>query len=237
MKGLRAGLRRFWIAVGFLTILPTPRLGPLEPGEFRRASAYYPLVGYLMGAVLYAAFILTGNLPPSLRAGLVLALWLALSGMLHFDGLLDAADAVFSARSASERRAVLADVHLGSFAFAVGFIFLLLKWQALVLLPTPLPLLAVLPLARFAVFLPMRIFPVIGRGLAREINGGPVWPALLAVLPVVLIWPLMTFGVLAWTLLISSFASRRLGGGLNGDIYGAIIETAELVGLLLVVLT
>lgn len=45
--------------------------------------------------------------------------------------------------------------------------------------------------------------------------------------------PWVALGVLLAMLGVARFAAARLGGGLSGDVYGAMVEIGETVGLLL----
>ncbi|RIH87591.1 Adenosylcobinamide-GDP ribazoletransferase [Meiothermus luteus] len=226
-------MRPFWLAVGFLTTFPTPPLGQVRPEEMRAATAFYPAAGYLIGAVLALVAWLTAGLPEGLRGGILLAAWLAATGMLHLDGLLDAADALLSSKPPAERLRLLADVHIGSFAFGVGFVVLLLKWQALATGPSPWLLLALPAVARFAVLLPMSLFPAAkAEGLGARSRQGR-WPlALLLALPALLAFPWVALATVVGMLLLARWAAGRLGGGLSGDVYGALVELGELLGLL-----
>ncbi|MCS7057729.1 MAG: adenosylcobinamide-GDP ribazoletransferase [Meiothermus sp.] len=226
-------MRPFWLAVGFLTTFPTPPLGQVRPEEMRAATAFYPAAGYLIGAALALAAWLTAGLPEGLRGGILLAVWLASTGMLHLDGLLDTADALLASKPPAERLRLLADVHVGSFAFGVGFVVLLLKWQALAAGPSFALLLALPAIVRFAVLLPMNLFPAAkADGLGARSRGG--WPflAFLLALPALLALPWVALAVLLGLLLLAYWAARRLGGGLTGDVYGALVELGELLGLL-----
>ena len=40
--------------------------------------------------------------------------------------------------------------------------------------------------------------------------------------------------IFCFTTLLGGWAARRLGGGLNGDVYGAICELSELICLLFI---
>lgn len=224
--------RPFWLALGFLTTLPTPPIGKVAPGEMRRASAFYPLIGWIIGGLLVSAAWLFANLPTGLAAGLVLALWLGVTGMLHLDGLLDSADALLAMRPAPERLRILGDVHHGSFAFGVGFAFLLLKWQAIGLSGW-LALLLAPVVARFWLLPLLNLFPAARpEGLGATARQGRWELGLLFALPALVLAPLAFLVTGAWALLVGYWASRRLGGGLSGDVYGAIIETSELAFLL-----
>ena len=224
-------LRPFWLALGFLTTLPVPDLGEVKPGEMKTASAFYPLIGWIIGALLALAAWLLQPLPDGLFGALSLALWLALTGMLHLDGLLDSADALLAMKSVEDRLRILGDVYHGSFALGVGFVHLLLKWQLLALADWRAVLLVPV-IARFWVLPVLNLFPSARpEGLGATARQGMLLPASVITLPAA-IWapfPFLLSG--AFVLLTAKWASRRLGGGLSGDVYGGLIELGETTAL------
>lgn len=199
----------------------------------RSGSAFYPVAGYAIGTVLALLAWLTQGLPHGLQGALLLAAWLACTGMLHLDGLLDSADALLAMKPVSERLRILRDVHLGSFAFGVGFVVLLLKWQLLSSGPSPWFLLCLPALVRFTLLLPMNLYPAAREeGLGARAREGRTGLALLFTLPAIGVFPLEALVVTATLLLLARWAAGRLGGGLSGDAYGMLIELGEIVGLL-----
>lgn len=229
-------MRPFWLAVGFLTTFPIPPLGEVRDGEMKAASAFYPAAGYLVGAVLALVAWLTAALPDGLQGAMLLAVWLACTGLLHLDGLLDSADALLAMKPPAQRLRILGDVYLGSFAFGVGFVVLLLKWQLLAAAPSPWLLLALPAVVRFALLLPMNLFPAARpEGLGARSREGRVVPALLMALPALVAFPWVALAVIVTMLLLAYWAAGRLGGGLSGDVYGMLVELGELAGLLVAV--
>lgn len=226
-------MRPLWLAVGFLTIFPVPNLGEVRDGEMKAASAFYPVAGYLIGAVLALSAWLTTALPDGLQGAILLAVWLACTGMLHLDGLLDAADALLSMKSPAERLRILGDVHMGSFAFGVGFVVLLLKWQLLAANPSPWLLLCLPALVRFSLLIPMNLFPAARlEGLGARSREGRIVPAFLLALPAIFFFPWVALVVVLAMLLLAYWAAGRLGGGISGDVYGMLVELGEVAGLL-----
>ena len=228
-------LRAAHLALTFLTTLPLPHVGEVNEGEFARASGFYPLAGYAVGAGVALMLWLSAALPGGVGAALALAAWLALTGMLHFDGLVDAADALFATKTLARRLEILSDVHIGAFGLASGVTALLLKWSLLGALGSPLWAVVAAVAARLVVLAPMNLYPAARpESLGARAREG-WWPlACLIALPVLLI-PLAwagLLGALAAALLVARFAASRLGGGLGGDAYGAIIECAEIAALL-----
>lgn len=222
------------LALTFLTTLPLPHVGELRPGDFARASAYYPLAGYAVGGLVAGLLWLPLPLPDGVRAALAVAAWLTVTGMLHFDGLVDSADALFAMKSAEQRLVILGDVHVGAFGLASGVTALLLLWS---LLAAPIPAYGVLVaavVARVLVLLPMNLYPAARReSLGARSREGRWGAALVLAVPALLLpgaWTAALAALVA-VLLAARFAASRLGGGLNGDVYGLLVVTAELCAL------
>jgi len=234
LKGLLA-------ALSFLTILPLGPKGPW-PG-LGPALPHFPLAGLAIGLFLLLADLgLSGLLGTYGRAAFLVALWAALTGGLHLEGLADAADGLLGSRPARERLEIMRDPAVGAFGAAAVGLGLLLKFGLLADLPgqPPRPALVVTPMAaRYGVLGPISLFPYarpqgLGYGLRKPAARAfglvtlPVLAAgyLLAGPPALMATAL----ALGAGLGLGLFARRRLGG-LTGDVYGAIIELGEVFAL------
>lgn len=232
------------IALQFLTRLPVSLPGMPTPEQVGRSLLWYPAVGLLLGLLLWGAHLLLGQTSALLQAAIILALWVALSGGLHLDGLADTADAWVGGFGDRERTlTIMKDPRSGPIAVVVLVLLLLLKFAALftllqagqgiylMLLPwlgrSLLPLLlATTPYVRagglgqaLADHLPRRQLPwVLGVHVAGMLLFG--WQGLLA-----LVAGLLLFAWLRRALL------QRLGGT-TGDTAGALVELAECGALL-----
>ncbi|MEF2279946.1 adenosylcobinamide-GDP ribazoletransferase [Deinococcus sp. YIM 134068] len=222
------------LALTFLTTLPLPHVREVREGDFARASAYYPLAGYAVGGVVALVLWLPLPLPEGVRAALAVGAWLAVTGMLHFDGLVDSADALFAMKSPERRLEILRDVHVGAFGLATGVLALLTLWS---LLSAPLPVFAPVVaavVARTVLLAPMNLYPAARQeSLGARSREGRWGVALLLTVPALLLpgaW-VAVLAAFAAALLVARFAASRLGGGLSGDVYGLIVVTAELVAL------
>ena len=124
--------RALLLALQFLTRLPVPEVRAVEDRDVGRSQLWYPLVGLLIGLLLAAlAWVLTSG-PHLLRAALVLAAWVAITGALHLDGLGDSADAWMGGLGSHERTlAIMKDPCSGPGAVVVLVIILLIKFAAL----------------------------------------------------------------------------------------------------------
>ena len=235
---MRTVVRAAHLALTFLTTFPLPHTGPVHDGEFRRASGFYPLAGYAVGATVALVLWATQGLPDGVSAALALTAWLAVTGMLHFDGLVDAADATLAMKSPARRVEILSDVHIGAFGLAAGVLALLLKWNLLTHLTNPWHVIAAAVTARLVLLAPMNAFPAARpESLGAKSREG-WWPvALLVAAPILLVphaWITLPAALLA-ALAVAAFAASRLGGGIGGDVYGAIVETTEIIVLIVFV--
>lgn len=152
-------MRLILIALQFLTIIPLPFSLRCEKEDLGRSTAFFPVVGLVIGALLAGAnWLISPWLARPLCDALLITLLTLVTGALHLDGLADVCDGL-AARGGRERfLAVMKDSQVGAVG-AVGLVLgLLLKWQALAAVPADLkwPALLLFPaLARFGQVLTM----------------------------------------------------------------------------------
>lgn len=229
-----------WFAAGFLTTLPVPS-HELTPDAMRRAAPWFPLVGLGIGALLAGAAWVAGWLfPPLVTAMLIVALWAALTGALHLDGLADCGDGLLPPVSQERRLEIMRDPRVGAFGVTLLVLVLLLKTAALASLATPWPALLLAPTwARWLILVAARRPSARPGGMGASLGPVLASPQLaLAALP-----PLaLTVGVGVWhwqvipaagaavlaALGVQWLAQRRLGG-VTGDVFGAVVEVSETV--------
>jgi adenosylcobinamide-GDP ribazoletransferase len=238
-------MQSFWLALQFLTRLPTPQLAEVSPQAVGRSLLFYPLVGLIIGGGLFAAAQLATLLSPLLSAAVVLLIWLLLSGALHIDGLADMADAWVGGHGDRERTlAIMKDPYCGPMGVSAVVALLLLKFAALVEIIQSLPLLLLfVPVVgrSFALLLMLTTPYCREAGLATEmVNHLPrkmAWMLLLLVSLIALWW---LQGGAVWLLgssLLLFFLYRRALmqrlQGFSGDGAGALIEIIEVVNLLI----
>ena len=231
-------LRPAHLALTFLTTLPLPHILEIRDGDFARASGFYPLAGWAVGGLAALVLWLPLPIPAGVQAALALTCWLAVTGLLHFDGLVDTADAVFAMKSPERRLEILRDVHVGAFGLATGGLALLI-WWSLLGSARPAEVLLAAVTARTVLLAPMNLFPAARvDSLGARSREGRWGVALLLASPLLLL-PIALPHLLAAlvdalvaALLVASFCASRLGGGINGDVYGACVVCAELAALL-----
>ncbi len=116
----------FVMCMSMFTAIPSPfRIWDEDARPLM--TLFLPVVGAFTGGLwTLCAWLLRLVGVPALVAGFVLfAFPFLITGGIHMDGFLDTVDAVKSWRSAEERRKILKDPHVGSFAvIAAGLLFI-----------------------------------------------------------------------------------------------------------------
>ena len=242
-------LRRFTLAVTFLTGLPLPVRGEVGQDDLWGSMAWYPLVGLGLGAVGWGFFSAASWLaPPLVAAALVIVLLELFTRALHLDGLMDTCDGYFSGAPRERALEIMKDSRSGAMGVFGAIVVILVKVAALASLSRTqafLPLVLGWSAARALSPLDLRLFAyarVEGTGapFARAAGAGPLVVALAtlvvaaAALGIALGEPVavaiivaVAFGV---ALAAQAAVARRLGG-LTGDVYGMGIELAEAAAL------
>jgi adenosylcobinamide-GDP ribazoletransferase len=209
---------------------------------------WFPLVGALVGLVVGGVWRGAEELwPPGVAAALAVVADLALTGMLHVDGLVDSADGLLPHLPRERRLAVMREPTVGAFGVVVVTSTLLARWAALASMHADVLLIAGLwCLSRTAMTALMTALPYArDEGLASAF-ARPAAPAgegrLLvvtsgALLGSVLVgmaagWPAIAI-VLAATLAAASVGglARVRVGGFTGDVLGAAGVIGETVAL------
>lgn len=246
----------------FMTRLPVGGF-PYSSDDFRWASAHFPLVGLVVGAIGSVALYASTSLGPHLSALLGLYATLYATGAFHEDGLADTADALGGAHSKKSILEILKDSRIGTYGGAALIFTILARFLALATLSKSslhafgvhlshavvlLPL--VHCLARLGPVVLMRVLPYSSEEGAKgsSVAKGGQTPQLL----VALFWSLgaSTLGYCAglpprllglfWaamTLLTLHLVRRfrNATGGFTGDFLGAAEQVNEIAMLLLAI--
>lgn len=228
----------FLIALQFLTRVPVPLRHPPDPQTVAASLRYYPVIGLLLGLALAAfAWLLEGASAP-LRAALVLAAWVGVTGAMHLDGLADSADAWAGGCGDRERTlAIMKDPHCGAMAVVALALVLLLKFAALQSVSSDgWPFACIPALARAAVPLLFITTPYVrpgGLGAALAAQPAPFVALLPSVAVAILVLAVAgirgaaLLGIQVAVFLVARAAMRRRIGGTTGDTAGALIEISE----------
>jgi adenosylcobinamide-GDP ribazoletransferase len=225
-------------AVAFLTVVGRGR------APDGRAVRWFPLVGAAIGAVEGGAWWLAARaLPPGPAAVVVVGVDLAITGMLHLDGLADSADGLLPHLDRARRLVVMSAPDVG--AFGVGAVVLVLLGRASALASQP-----AVPLLLVAVILASRSLMALvlgtqtyarGEGLATTFLGDRwVTPSAVAGLIAAVTVGAIAAGWRGAATVVASIVAgaavvalaRRRVGGFTGDVLGAAGLIGETTGLL-----
>lgn len=239
-------------AVTFYTCIPIPHHWPMR---FEGIARYAPVIGLGIGAIVWGGDALLGLLgvPLATRCGLLIALWLLITGGLHLDGVMDTADGL-AVPDQTRRLAVMADSRTGAFGVMAAIVLLGLKGLSLGDLEAMrgFGLLAATGWSRWGQVVAIARYPYLkpaGKGAFHKAHAHPATDWLWGFLPLLLAcgiagclaperWLLVlstTIGGGAIALLMGAWFNRQLGGQ-TGDTYGAIVEWTEALLLCLMVI-
>ncbi len=235
-------------AVAFLT----PVGGGRAPSP--EALGWFPAVGASMGLALGGVWWAASRVwPAPVAAAVVVVADLGITGMLHFDGLVDAADGLLPPLDRQRRLDVMADPSAGAFGVGAAAAVLLVRWSALsALRPRPLLLAGLWSASRTSMAVVVRTRPyarsvglasafLADRTSAEPGRARPADGTVLAVAGLAgslalagaasgLRGMLAVGGVTLAAVAVTALAQCRLGG-FTGDVLGAAGLVGETVGL------
>lgn len=226
-------LKGFALAWNMLTIIPLFRVHDFFKGINGISAMFYPIVGFILGGILYSAYMLLSVFfPPMHTAVMLFILWVVLTGALHLDGFSDTVDGLFVPKN--KALAVMKDSYVGGMGMIFSVVFLIFKASSVVYLGNYALLPLVLALSRFNAVVAIYSFPYVSSGISQLVKEELGLRLFLLSAAFVMIIAFLFDGI--WLLVISTlfcffvaglFVKRY--GGLNGDMYGFMIETTELL--------
>lgn len=252
-QGLVPWGKSYWYsflgAVTFYTSIPIPAGWRLE---FRNIARWAPLIGVLIGGILGLADLGLQHLgvPILTRSVIIVVSWIALTGGLHLDGVMDTADGL-AVQDRQRRLEVMSDSATGAFGAMAAIALLLLKTAALTDIGDTrwLALITAAGWGRWGQVVAIALYPYLkpaGKGAfhkeairtPQDILWG--WFLLLGVCGLPLLQSVKNGGVVltmvvggsAIAFLIGVWFYRQLGGH-TGDTYGAVVEWTEALFLCL----
>ena len=259
MNSITRFIRRFLLALSFLTVLPIPLIffkkeienNNSVNADFSKSSVFFPLIGLLIGGILYAFYWLLKcvELPVQLQAGLLLTIWVFLSGGLHLEGLADMVDGFSGGENKEEIIGIMKDGSIGAKGAIALILLILLKYLLLVSLAESgkgLTLLLSPMVARWSMVIaaysgkPASSSNTLSNIFTRYLGKKELLiSTLLVVVSSILIFSgriiiepfillLITVGI---TIIMVTYSKQKIGG-ICGDVIGAVNEINELVILL-----
>ncbi len=237
-------------AIIFLTRIPVGGF-PFSKADFSWASAHFPLVGALLGSLMFGVTLALQGAGPWMSSCFAIVTTLILTGAFHEDGLADSADALGGAYDRERVFVILKDSRVGSFGAAALGISLLVRVGALsnfASQSTSAQLLGALLLtqgvSRWVPLLLMRTLPYVTEaanakskhmtraGLPQVLTATVTSLGLGALAMSLSIDPLRIAALFLSGLLVAlvlGYRFHRRMGGITGDFLGATQQVSECV--------
>ena len=241
-------LSRLVVAWQFLTIVPVSRRHHIiAPEQLAHSMIWFPAVGLLVGGLLVAAmWVFEMALSRTVSDGLVVVLLIIVTRGLHMDGLADTIDGWAGGRTPQQRLAIMRDPRIGAMGAMALIADLGLRYLGLSALPehgrwlavASMPLVGRWAMAVGGLRMPYAraeggmAEPFLTHLKTEHVAGATVFAGIW------LIWCFGPTGALSALALSGLTArgiallSRRLCGGITGDVFGLINEGAEILFLI-----
>lgn len=231
---MRSVFKGFALAMSMLSIVPFFKVHDFYKGINGYGVMFYPLVGFILGAILWGVYTLLTPYIASTHLGIIIfGLWVLITGALHLDGFSDTVDGLYAPKDRALE--VMKDPHVGGMGMIISGTFLILKASSLAHFELFYLLPLILMLSRLNAVLAIYFYPYISKSgmgtLAKEELTKPqMLIALFYSFFVVLLYNklLLLVSTLLVLFVIKSLFMKRYGG-FTGDIYGFSIEVTELV--------
>lgn len=237
----------FLLGLQFLSIIQFKNDKEIDLEKLGKSTAYFPLIGLLLGLILIAAnFIYTKFLPQTVANILLLITLIAVRGGFHLDGFADTIDGFFSGRDKEKILEIMKDSRIGSHG-VVGLVCLILfkftllnsiselyKWKALLIMPV---------FGQLTMVFPISLYPYArkeGLGKIFAEHSGVLQLTIASITALIIMIFLFKAGglILIIGFLISVFILTRFSlkkiNGFTGDVYGAIEELMEVIMLFMI---
>ena len=237
-------INSFFIALSMYSRIPVPRVD-WEKENMRYAMCFFPMIGVVIGAVMYlAGWLLDKTSVGGLFRGVVFTLIpIMITGGIHMDGFMDTMDALGSWGDREKKLEILKDSHAG--AFAILGMGCYLMWSVAVWSELPAEVLRVcgvsFVLSRALSGFSVVTFPAArNSGLLKMFQDGAqkkvvsitmsLYVAAAVIMMAVMNARAMTGAVTGVMIAFLYYivVSRKQFGGVTGDLAGFFLETAEL---------
>ncbi len=248
MSFIKQQFNLLFLALGFFSRIPMPAWVSYSPERLNRASRYFTLVGWLLGALVALAFVAANSfLSQPVSLWLAMLFSLMLTGAFHEDGLADSADGLGGGFTRDKKLAIMKDSRIGTYGASALVMALLGKFLLLSeCADIPWALLIGYSLSR--ALSGSLIFDMAyvsdsdaskSKPLANNQSRTDLLVLLACALPAFLVLPPVTgLSLLAACIALRVLAKRYLQqqlGGYTGDTLGAVQQLAELLVYLVLI--
>jgi adenosylcobinamide-GDP ribazoletransferase len=214
----------------FTTILPLGKSQDLA--NFARHSYLYPCAGYIIGGLVALPIYFIAD--RTIAAAGAVALFFLISGAHHFDGLLDLGDGMMAHGSREKRIGALTDRMVGAGGIAAGIAVTLLLFAGLLASSTVISAIIIGEVcAKFSMSFLTTYGTPFREGMHSYLHqySQPAFPLIAALFCIPLVLLPVSLSKLAGAALVMVvcpvlllIVSKRLFGGVNGDVVGASNE-------------
>ena len=240
--------KAFFLALSLLTRLPIPELENIDAQDSGRSALFYPLIGLIIGMILYLPVFLFPQASPLLLAAIVTVMWAMITGGLHLDGIADSADGWLGGADDKEKTLkIMKDPVVGAAGAIAIMCILLLKFAVLSALFQQASSLdniyigAIIILAPFIGRVMILLLMLVSENanpnsMANDVVNHLARNKVAWVIGIsFLILAFFSFLGLAFALVVFGFTRRLMHkrlGGYTGDTLGATVEITEVMYLI-----
>jgi len=237
-------VKRFLIALQFLTILPIKIKSEMKEADFGRSLLYFPVVGLITGFLLSGVAFFLGFLPDLLKGVFILMVSVIITGGIHLDGFADTCDGFYGSKPKEKVLEIMRDSRIGVTG-VIGIVnLLLLKFTLIVSIPQNFLWKALIMMTTFSRW--SQALSCYAAQYARkegkakffieyanrkDVIVGALFAFVLFLLMAKLKGMLVFFSGVFSVLLFILYVKRKIDG-MTGDTIGATSEISEVVVLL-----
>lgn len=125
-------IRVFFTALMFYTRIPCPKNTDHSPEYINRATRYFPLIGWIVGAISFAFYYGASHLfDTTISTAIALVVGVLVTGAFHEDGLADVFDGFGGGWTKQNILDIMKDSRVGAFGLIATVFLLLIKFLAL----------------------------------------------------------------------------------------------------------
>jgi len=231
------------LALSFFTRIPINLSAEITPIQLSKASRYFAVVGILVGVICSLVYMVSvAYLPKSIAVLIAMAASLLVTGAFHEDGWADVWDGFGGGWSIEQKLNIMKDSRLGTYGAAALFVILMLKFQSLMVLASPImALILAHTLSRVVATSLIYSMPYVTvdatskvKPLAQELSKNSLMILLITGLVVSLWFLPLTECILLFVILfifrvLLVFWFNRQLGGYTGDCLGAAQQSSEII--------
>lgn len=233
-------MKSFLIALSFFTRIPINIKSEVTEDEFYSSMKLLPLIGLVIGTVLYALWYVTKGINEEVYALLLVFIYIWLTGGLHIDGFIDTIDGVLSNRDRDKILEIMKDSRIGAFG-AIGLLMLVLTYFVLFQQLTGFALLLMPMVGRSCAMIAASFSDYakktkdLGKNYVESIGSKERWFALIftsIVIGLVEYRYLLSYVVCVLVSLFMVRYFKKKLSGITGDIVGMLIEFNQMIFLI-----